>query len=199
MTDRAEDIVSGTRAALIVLDAENRFFWTERGGRELEGAAILPNLARVVQAARTRDILRVMVSVAPAPLADAEPWARRRRYLSGDLAERLDASDWGRSIADAFSPREGEIALKKVRTSAFYATPLEVYLRSQSIETVVLAGFATNGAVIATVTDAVSRDFFCFVASDATAGTRTDLHEAALQVIGRENLITTEALCELWT
>lgn len=196
--DTAEALVASTTTALIVLDAENRFFFTERGGDELAAAAILPNLERVVAAARAADVLRIMVTVSPDPKAQTEPWERRRRYLSADVAKRLDNSPWGRSIVDPIQPRDGEIEVKKLRTSAFFGTPLESYLRKHGVQTVILAGVASNGAVIATTTDAVSRDFYCFVLGDATVGTRPELHEAALSVIGYENVISTAALCELW-
>lgn len=196
--DTAEALLASTTAALIVLDAENRFFFTERGGDDLAAAAILPDLQRVVAAARAAEVLRIMVTVSPDPKAQTAPWERRRRYLSADVAKRLDNSPWGRSIVDPIQPRDGEIALEKLRTSAFFGTPLESYLRNYNIQAVVLVGVASNGAVIATTTDAVSRDFYCFVVGDATVGTRPELHDAALDVIGRENVISTAAVCELW-
>lgn len=196
--DSPEELIAGTRCGLIVLDAENRFFHTGQGGEELPGAWILPNLARVVTAARASDVLRVFVTVTPDEHALTGPWIRRRNALSAEVALQLDNSPWGRSFVDEAQPESDELVVRKVRTSAFFSTPLEIYLRKYGIETVVLAGVALNGAVIATLTDAVSRDFYCFVVEDAAVGTTPAMHDASLQVIGKENLISTESLCRLW-
>jgi nicotinamidase-related amidase len=136
--------------------------------------------------------------VSPDEHALTGPWARRRRYLSADIAHQLDNSPWGRSIVDEAQPLDGEIEVKKLRTSAFFGTALETYLRKYQVETVLLAGVALNGAVIATLADAVSRDFYCLVVGDASIGTTSALHSAALAVIGAENVISTTALCEVW-
>ena len=77
-------------------------------------------------------------------------------------------------------------------------TCLESYLRNHGIETLVMAGVASNGAVLATALEALSRDLFTIVVRYATIGTTEDLHMASLNIIGAENTIHSASVCDIW-
>lgn len=196
--DAPEKLLARTSAALIVLDAQNRYFWTREDGEELPAVAILPRIARLIEASRKSGRCCIFAHVPGDRDADAPSWSRHRTHLSLQMGGRLDESLWGRSLVASVSPHPGDIVVSKLRLSAFYGTPLEIYLRAWRIETVVLAGVATNGAVLATALDAVSRDLYSLVVLDATAGTTAEHHTAALTVLGSENLISSDAVCDAW-
>ena len=63
---------------------------------------------------------------------------------------------------------ERDIILDKPRYGAFYATDLELILRSQGIDTVIITGIATNVCCETTAREAMVRDFRVFFLSDGT-------------------------------
>jgi ureidoacrylate peracid hydrolase len=63
----------------------------------------------------------------------------------------------------------GDILLEKPRFGAFHGTDLELILRSRGIDTLIIAGIATNLCCETTAREAAVRDFRVFFLRDATA------------------------------
>jgi nicotinamidase-related amidase len=63
--------------------------------------------------------------------------------------------------------RPGEPVIRKTACDAFYGTELEATLRSRGVTTLLLAGYATDFCVDATLRSAVSKDFRVIVVADA--------------------------------
>ena len=63
--------------------------------------------------------------------------------------------------------RPGDVVIRKTTCDAFYGTTLEAELRSRSIQTVLLMGYATDFCVDATLRSAASKDFSIVVIADA--------------------------------
>lgn len=62
-----------------------------------------------------------------------------------------------------------DVILSKPRYGAFHGTDLELVLRSRGIDTVIIAGIATNVCCDTTAREAAQRDFRVFFLSDGTA------------------------------
>ncbi|MFI6509821.1 cysteine hydrolase family protein [Streptosporangium sp. NPDC050855] len=75
--------------------------------------------------------------------------------------------------------------MPKVRHSAFYGTPLDYLLRSEGIDTVVLAGQVTEQCVLYSALDAYVREFSLRVARDCVAHIHSDLAEASMRMMER--------------
>jgi ureidoacrylate peracid hydrolase len=90
---------------------------------------------------------------------------------------------WDAEILDELEPLVGDddLVITKPRASCFYATTLEDDLRALGVDTLVVAGVATNYCVDATVRDAYARDFDLLIVRDACGSTWPDLHEATLR------------------
>ena len=88
------------------------------------------------------------------------------------------------------------------RLSAFVDSRLELLLRANGARTVVLAGFATHGAVEATVRDASMRDFACVVVQDCVASTDRDVarHQVSLEVLAHQfaDVVPAQAIAAAW-
>lgn len=194
----AEEIIANSESALVLLDVENRFFWRSQDGPELPAAALIPNLTRILVAARARGILRVIVSTILDERADSDSWRRRRSILRQSMPWLAQHTEWSSQVAPLFRPQSEEIAIGKLRMSAFYGTNLGLYLRSRGIQVLVLAGVATNGAILATFLDSLSHDLHAFVVRDGVRGTSPELHDAALSIVASGNLVDTTALCQIW-
>ncbi|HEY5586059.1 MAG TPA: isochorismatase family cysteine hydrolase [Ruminiclostridium sp.] len=96
-----------------------------------------------------------------------------------DLGHCFDGS-WDGEIIDELKPDEDDFIVKKHRFSAFYNTQLEDVLRELAIETLVVAGIATNVCVESTIRDAFYRDFNVFVPRETTASYTLEQEQGAL-------------------
>jgi nicotinamidase-related amidase len=78
--------------------------------------------------------------------------------------EDLQASE----IAEEIKPLPSELIIKKAKASAFFGTPLVSVLHNQKIDSLLIAGTTTSGCVRASVVDAFSYKFPCFVVEECT-------------------------------
>lgn len=76
-----------------------------------------------------------------------------------------------------------EIAISKRRYSAFYGTDLDLLLREQNVDRVVIAGIKTNVCLRSTVQDAFAAGYRVIVPRAATSSNRAHLAEASLEDI----------------
>jgi ureidoacrylate peracid hydrolase len=106
---------------------------------------------------------------------------------------------WGEEIVDELRPKEGDVVVKKNRSSGFIQTNLDLILRNRGIKTLVIVGFVSNGCVFATARDGDMLDYFIVVAKDATDTPRKDLHEPAMKLMEwRFDAYPTDQLIEIW-
>lgn len=83
-----------------------------------------------------------------------------------------------------------DILLEKPRFGAFYGTDLDMILRTRGIDTVIIAGIATNVCCETTAREAMVRDFRVFFLSDGTTtfgmgdATGAELQKATLATLG---------------
>ena len=77
----------------------------------------------------------------------------------------------------------GEPVIDKPGKGSFYGTDLEVILKAQGIQTLIVMGVTTEVCVHTTVREANDRGFHCIVVSDACASFFDDFHETALRMI----------------
>jgi len=93
--------------------------------------------------------------------------------------QRLFQGEMGK-IHPALGPEEKDIVITKHRISAFTGTDLDMILRSNDIETLLLFGIATSGVVLATVLAAADADYRIVVVKDCCADQEPDLQNALL-------------------
>jgi nicotinamidase-related amidase len=86
------------------------------------------------------------------------------------------ADEW----PEAYAPRAIDVIVDKSKFSAFFATPLESYLRYEGVDTVVVVGISTSGCVRAAVTDAFSHNFRVIVVEEAVGDRSAWAHRANL-------------------
>ncbi len=85
-----------------------------------------------------------------------------------------------REIHRAFGPEPGDIVVTKHRVSAFPGTDLEMVLRAQEIQTLVLFGISTSGVVLSTLLQASDADYRLMVISDCCVDQDVELHDALI-------------------
>ena len=75
------------------------------------------------------------------------------------LTYTMDGST-GSSSFPELEPRDGELVVKKYRSSGFWGTNLDMLLRSNGIKSVVVTGCTTEGCVESTARDAMFNDYY---------------------------------------
>ena len=80
-------------------------------------------------------------------------------------------------IHPAVAPAEGEVVVGKHRVNALYGTGLDVALRANDIQNLIILGYATSGVVLSTVRYASDLDFNLFVVEDCCSDSDVEVHE----------------------
>jgi nicotinamidase-related amidase len=117
------------------------------------------------------------------------------RELDGAEGVHCLEGDAATELADGLDPRPDEYLIRKRRYSAFFATELDVVLRSYGARTLILVGGLTDVCVQYTFADAHQRDYHCRVVSDCVGGSSRRAHDAALEAMAylqRDALVSCE-------
>ncbi|MDX6689930.1 MAG: biuret amidohydrolase [Solirubrobacteraceae bacterium] len=117
------------------------------------------------------------------------------RELDGVEGVHALEGDETTELADGLDPRPDEYLIRKRRYSAFFATELELVLKSFGAETLVLVGALTDVCVHYTFADAHQRDYRCRVVTDCVGGSSQAAHDAALaamQYLQRDCLVSSD-------
>jgi nicotinamidase-related amidase len=164
------NVIEPARTALVVFDM------LECYRSEIEGSGALPHAQRLVRLARENGIL---VCFARADhredgadftrvIADVdrwfEPWTDERPQPTGPTA----ASDY-RSLSE-LGQGPDDIDIVKHRWNAFHGTALDLTLRVQNIDTVLICGGSTHVGVASTVYAGRDLDYQMIVVKDACTG-----------------------------
>ena len=97
-------------------------------------------------------------------------------------------------ILAEIAPTDNELVLKKGTSSAFNGTAIDQILRNMGIETLIVAGVATNYCVESAVRDASDRNYNVILVSDACAAVTFEDHAFALRILHNTycKVLTTE-------
>lgn len=86
-------------------------------------------------------------------------------------------------IHSNIGPKEGDVCVVKRQWGAFYGTDLDLQLRRRGVDTIVLAGVATNLGVESTARSAWEHGYSLIFAEDATSSFTADMHTFAFKAI----------------
>ncbi|MGA2153693.1 MAG: isochorismatase family cysteine hydrolase [Bryobacteraceae bacterium] len=85
------------------------------------------------------------------------------------------------AIHPMLGPEPDDIVVAKHRISAFPGSDLQMILRANEIDTLVLFGIATSGVVLSTLLEACDGDYRTVVIADCCADTDVELHRVLLE------------------
>lgn len=197
--------VDWKRAALVVIDLQNYGCNPEVGLPQMLSQrypeiaryylprlaeTAVPNARRLLEGFRAAGCRIVFTRHGPLLADGSDMIARRRRRDVEALASTGTPALWHRGTFEheliaALAPTAGELVLDKNTSSAFNSTGIEWLLRNMEVETLVVAGMATDMCVETTARDAADRGFNVIVVEDATATFFEHHHRAALSGFAR--------------
>jgi maleamate amidohydrolase len=163
--------------ALLLIDVLNGFFMPDGELYYPDVKAVVDPLRQLRDTARRAGRLIVYVTEQHrAGLFDFEGIHLPPHLVHGE-ADAVPFEDF----VPADTPNE--VALPKRRYSAFYGTDLDLLLREQHVDRLVIAGVKTNVCVRATVQDAFAAGYQVVVPRAATNSNRPHLAAASLEDI----------------
>lgn len=177
------------KTALLVMDVQDGI--VERLGN----AELLERLPEAILAARQHGIPVIYVKVAFRPgYPEVSP---RNRAFAG-LSQSGALMDEATHVHSSVAPQDGEVIVTKKRVSAFAGSDLDVVLRAQAIDGLVLTGIATSGVVLSTLRAAADMDYELTVLSDGCADGDPEVHRVLLEKVfpRQAEVITVAEWCE---
>lgn len=161
------------RHAILVIDMLNDFVGEKAPLRCPGGETIIPDLQKLfkwVRGRETDDVHLVHIQEAHRK-NDADFRVRPVHAVDGT---------WGSDFIPELYPEGDEYIVKKRRHSGFAHTDLDLYLREENIDTVVVTGVWTNVCVRSTATDALANAYKVITLSDGCASKTEEMHEYGL-------------------
>lgn len=176
--------------ALIVVDVQGDPGGSSPGIAHTDGKAVrFQRVLDLVATARANHVPVVFIQEVHKPsLVDIG------RELDGAEGVHCVEGEPTTALAPGLVPGPDEFLIQKRRYSAFFATELDLVLRSHGIRTVVLVGGLTDVCIHYTAVDAHQHDYHLRVVADAVGGSSVPAHDAALAAIEylqRDALTTT--------
>jgi nicotinamidase-related amidase len=171
-------------SALLVMD-----FQTLIVDNYVSGAAVL--LDRTAKLISEMRVIYVVVGFRP---GYPEVSDRNATFNGLKASGAFAAGAENAKIHPAVTPMADEIVVTKHRVSAFAGTDLDLMLRANGIETLILTGIATSGVVLSTLRHAADADYRLLVVGDCCSDADEEAHRVLLEkVFPRQATITTAA------
>jgi ureidoacrylate peracid hydrolase len=181
----SHETIDAARAALVVVDMQNHFVAEGFPAEIPLSREIVPTINRLARAMRVAG--GKVAWVQTTANGALEHWGNRHRYMltperAAERLASLDEAAEGFKLYPALEPLPGDLRVKKIKYSAFIAgsSDIDALLRSHGIETVLIAGTATNVCCESSARDAMMLDYRVIMLSDANAASTDEEHAATL-------------------
>jgi len=96
---------------------------------------------------------------------------------------RFEGDAPGSEIHPRVEPKESDFIVTKHRYGAFPGTDLDMILRANFVDTLVLAGISTSGVVLSTVRHAADADYRLVVVADCCADPDAEVHRVLAEKV----------------
>ena len=124
-------------------------------------------------------------------VSGSEYWTHRH----ADWVSCAVEGTWGAQTIDELTPHEGDHVIRKARANSFHNTYLDDFLKEENVQTLLLAGTAGAGCVLATGMGGLDRGYYGVIVKDCV-----DQHEYIENPIisGRFPIYTLGEIFDVW-
>jgi nicotinamidase-related amidase len=206
------ELVDPRHAALVLVDMQQDFVAPDgtfaRLGLDLSMyKEVRPRLVGLLEAAREHGVLVVHIQNTALPDRMSDSPAQIRFNLRMHEEARQDGPPLrytvpgtpGHEFVADLRPLPHELVVQKYRSSAFWGTNLELLLRSNGIETVIVGGCTTEGCVESTARDAMFCDHYVVIAEDCVGSDDKEQHDASMLLMRhRFDLASAAEIRHVW-
>jgi nicotinamidase-related amidase len=206
------ELVNRKHTAVIVVDMQNDFCkagWTfDQLGIDISMySSMLPRLSRLLTGARDNGVQVIYIQMTVLPNRMSESPAQIRFNMRLHLASHGATQPLlytiedtpGQEIIAELAPEPGDLVVRKYRSSGFWGTNLDMLLRSNGIETVIVTGCTTEGCVESTARDAMFKDYYVVLPEDCVASDDPRQHEASLFLMRhRFDVVSSDDILTIW-
>ncbi len=165
------------KTALLVMDMQSSIL-----GTLPDTASLISNTKEIIKTARNRQIPVIYVTVGfrqgmPEISANNKIFSTIKQHMAD-----VDMKEWS-TIHPELAPEEHEIVVTKRRFSAFTGSDLEVVLRGQGIQHIILAGVSTSGVILSTLREAADKDYQLTVIKDCCKDGDEEVHNVLMNKV----------------
>lgn len=186
-----EEIVDPSHTALVVWDVQNitvNFIFNKD--------EFLGNLNSLIQSARESKVPIFYTAIRPPPLKYQS--SVTIYTLSRFFGRQLQLTEQDLNLA--VKPSQDETTIYKNAASIFIGTDFERMVRNVDVNTVIFSGITTEGGIESSARDALNRDFYSVVISDAVSSLDQESHTRSLENMKKMiNIVHSKQLINIWS
>jgi nicotinamidase-related amidase len=180
--------IDRSRSAILIMDYQAAVV----AGFATDQEALIKRAAQVLTDARRAGlkIIYIVVNFRPG-YPEVSP--RNVNFNAVRQSGRFIA-EAGTEVHPGVAPQPGDITVVKHRVGGFPGTDLDMILRSNDIETLVMFGIATSGVVLSTLRHAADADYRLLVLKDCCSDRDAEVHRVLVdKVFPRQATVITAA------
>jgi nicotinamidase-related amidase len=166
------------RTALLLMDFQRMVV----DSYAVDKVALLDRVRRLAATARNSGVMVLYVVVGFQP-GYPEISGQNAIFSSLKAAGLLATGHPGAEIHPELTPQPGDVVVTKQRVSAFTATNLDMILRANHIETLLLTGILTQGVVLSTLRQASDMDYRAVVVADGCSDKDPEVQRVLMEKI----------------
>ncbi len=190
---------------VLIVDLQNDFCHPDgsyaRAGKDLNLIRdMLPRAVSFVREAQSLGVRCVFVRqiTLPSGRSDSPAWSRFKTR-DGKSPHYALLGSWGADFVGDLIPAKCDLVVEKLRPDGFHGTPLDLLLRANDVESVLVMGVLTEGCVESTVRSASYHDYYTLVIEDCVASCNLSCHEGSMNLFRmRYTMVTSEKLLRCW-
>ncbi len=186
--------IEAAHTAVVVVDFQNDLCHPQGAVASSQDSGLMEGVVapqiRVLEAAVGAGLLVVFIrmTILPGHVDDSPARFHSKLRTLPDYGiptqDYIIEGTWGHDVMDELKQlAPNAVHVFKSRNSAFVNTNLDLILRSNGVNTLLVTGMATDGCVAATSRGAEDHGYRCVVLRDCVASFKPELHEHALKVL----------------
>lgn len=165
------------KSALLVMDMQMGILANYQNADEIAG-----NVSKAIETARSKNI---PVMYARLGFRPGFPEINQNNKIFSGIKEHIGNSSLEEFMKfhPSIAPKDGDVVVEKRRVSAFSGNDLDIILRAQGINHLILCGVSTSGVVLSTLREAADKDYKITVLADCYTDADAEIHKVLTEKV----------------